>query len=649
MHRAAPTRLPQQSPSPYHARPNHQLVRPKGPGTTPILITAMVAIVVLGLVGVGAAAWLSAGVWSEKNSYVPAVDDALTLSQLRELAGSVSQAATQPKIPASIDESVIMLASRDRNDKRVFDLQQRIAAEYIYGSEVRAEKRDQVSQAIVTTYDLSFLDNQERVILLKAFRRWGTPEHLPQLFASQMGDRQNGLAKGYKGYGTDAILEHLLQAAKEHATVDVAPWLAGLLSSSVGGQAESVLRTIGDQASPYLIAIHDSEDTEAVTRTKRLFHDYGVDEIEVRIEHYLAQARDDSSWDRKAAYLKLAAIPFDQTYQDRIVDFLVGVHSADRYTLDSWLEAVSVWGDERCLPPVGAALRNGHYWDTTACLPFIKRFGDADSIGTLVDLLLADHYLRDRPAVAEALISLCNTHPDADVRGRVREPILRQVHDLYSHKADDIWRVLRATNFDTKLLVQQTLDDLGSPDFGRQRSAWETMSHIDVEGSMRDQAVQRMAVLLGDDSNPSRQQRTCFLRWAKPEHPLLMKWLQTGYLSSDDFRPVMEAVINAKLSPELVMVVADSLADRQRHEVTLQLLLAKCTAPAPLAVALLQSTNPTVLQVGCRVLATKGDEEHLQSLAELYRLALKARNPTVVAATKEAARMIRSRQNESGS
>ncbi len=649
MHRVAPTRLSQQSPSPYHSRPNYQPVRPKGPGTTPILIAAMVAIVALGVVGVGAAAWLSAGVWSEKSTYAPAVDDALTLSQLRELASSAPQGEMQPRVPASIDESIIMLASRDRNDKRVFDLQQRIAAEYIYGSEITSEKRDQVSQAIATTYDLSFLDNQERVILLKAFRRWGTPEHLPQLFASQMGDRQHGLAKGYKGYRTDAILEHLLQAAKEHATVDVAPWLAGLLSSSVGGQAESVLRKIGDPAAPYLIAIHDSEDTEAVTRTKRLFHAYGVDEIEVRIEHYLAQARDDSSWDRKAAYLKLAAIPFDQTYQDKVVDFLVSVHSGDRYTVDSWLEAVSVWGDARCLQPVGTALRNGHYWDTTACLPFIKRFGDADSIGTLVNLLLADHYLRDRPAVAEALISLCNTNPDADLRGLVHQPILRQVHDLYSHKADDIWRVLRATNFDTQLLVEQTLDDLRSPDYGRQRSAWETMANMDVESSMRAQAVERMAVLLGDESNPSRQQRACFLRWANPEHPLLMKWLQTGYLSSDDFRMVMEVAINAKLSPELVMVVADSLADRQRHDVTVQLLLTKCTAPAPLAAALLQSTNPAVLQVGCRVLAAKGDEEHLQSLADLYRLALKARNPAVVAATKEAARLIRSRQNESGS
>ncbi len=303
-----------------------------------------------------------------------------------------------------------------------------------------------------------------------------------------MGDSQHGMTKGHKGYGSDAILEHLLQSAQDYPTVDVAPWLAGLLSTSVGGQAESVLKTIGGQAAPYLIEVHDSDDTEAVARTKRLLRDYGVDEMELRIEHYLAQAKDDSSWDRKAAYQKLSAIPFDAGYQEKIVDFLVRFHSGDRFTLDSWLEAVLVWGDERCLMPVSSVLRNGHYWDSHACLPFIKRFGNTDSIGTLVDLLLADHYRRDRPAIAEALIALCRTNPDVDLRSRVHEPILRQVHDLYSHTADDIWRVLRATDFDTKLLIEANVERFrrrpipaANARLGRPCRRWISMSRCELK------------------------------------------------------------------------------------------------------------------------------------------------------------------------
>ena len=265
----------------------------------------------------------------------------------------------------------------------------------------------------------------------------------------------------------------------------------------------------------------------------------------------------------------------------------------------------------------------------------------------LVDLLLADHYRRDRPAIAEALISLCQSNPNVDLQGRVHEPILRLVHDLHSHSADDIWRVLRATDFDPKLLVEQTLNDLASPDFACQRSAWETMSMMDVEDSMRDDAVEQLTRLLIDEAHPSRQQRTCFVRWAKSDHPLLLKWLRAGYLPEEDFRAVMGSAINAEASAELVIVVADSLADRQRHEPMLQLLLNNCRQPAPIALALLQSANPTVLQAACRVLAAKGDPEHLASLGELYRKALKARNAVVVGASKEAARLIRYRQTDS--
>ncbi len=98
---------------------------------------------------------------------------------------------------------------------------------------------------------------------------------------------------------------------------------------------------------------------------------------------------------------------------------------------------------------------------------------------------------------------------------------------------------------------------------------------MDIDESMRTQVVEQLARLLSDDRHPSGQRRTCFLRWAEPDHPLLLKWLQSGYLSSDDFRAVMTSAIDAECSPALVIVVADSLADRQRHGPMLQILLSK--------------------------------------------------------------------------
>ena len=291
-------------------------------------------------------------------------------------------------------------------------------------------------------------------------------------------------------------------------------------------------------------------------------------------------------------------------------------------------------------------LRKGHYWDTDKSLPFIKKFGDANSIDALVALLLADHYRRDRSAVAEALIALCKSNPDVDLKTRVHEPILRQVHDLYSQSADDIWRVLRATNFDAKLLIQQTLNDLTSPDSSRERSAWETMSRMDVDESLRSLVTDKMETLLETEKYVNDRKRSCFVRWAKPQHPLLIKWLHESYLSADGFQEVMSAVVNAPVTPELLVVIANAFADRKKQRPMYEILATQCEDPATIAVGLCESTSPVVLQAACQILGARGTHEHMKVLAALNSKAKKARVAAVVIASREAGRKIRARHSK---
>ncbi len=148
-----------QSQTPYHTF-HSQTPRKKSAGVSVLVIVACLAAATVGLMGIGAAAWV-VNAWMPTNPYTPAVQDALTLAQLQELADSDARGDIELKVPASVDGAVILLAARDRNDQRLFDLQQRIATEYLYGSEVDEAKRDQVSQAIVTTYALNHLDSQQ--------------------------------------------------------------------------------------------------------------------------------------------------------------------------------------------------------------------------------------------------------------------------------------------------------------------------------------------------------------------------------------------------------------------------------------------------------------------------------------------------------
>ena len=183
--------------------------------------------------------------------YSPAVADALSWKQLQRLRESDRRPGANWNVPASIDDAIIQLTARDQEKHHSFDLQQQVAAEYLYGCEMDEAKREEVSRSITTTFQIDSGSSQEKVLLLKVFRRWGTPGHLPQLFVELMGDSHHGLLKGRKGYGDDAILEHLLRASQEYASVDVAPWLAGLLSTSVGNQAEKVLQEIGPEVAPF--------------------------------------------------------------------------------------------------------------------------------------------------------------------------------------------------------------------------------------------------------------------------------------------------------------------------------------------------------------------------------------------------------------
>ena len=632
---------------------NHQLKNPRGyqppkksAGASPLLLILVILVACLLVAVIGVGAWLmlsSGGDTTASSDYAPAVSDALTQEQLQRLRDTDRRADADWEIPVSIDDALIQLTSRDRQNSRIFDLQQQVAAEYLYGSEIDESKREEVSRALATTFQVDLGSSQEKIILLKTFRRWGLPEHLPQLFVEVLGESKRGSVKGRKGYGDDVVLEHLLRAAQECPTVNVAPWLGGLLGTSVGDQAEGVLRQIGPEAAPFLVTVHNSDDTEAVARTTRLLDEFGADETDLRIDYFLSRAKDDSSWDRRAAYAKLASIPFDAAYQDKVVDLLVASNSSDSLTQNNWLEAVLVWGDERCLPAVTALLRSGHYWDTDKSLPFIKRFGDVNSIDTLVALLLADHYIRDRPAISEALITLCKSNPEVDLKTHVHEPILRQVHDFYSGGVDDIWRVLRATDFDSKLLVQQTLDDLVSQDSSRERSAWETMSNMDVDESLRKVVSDKMAILLEDELSVSDQERLSFLRWADPGHPLMLKWLKASYIAADDFQEIMTVVVNAPVSDELLIAIADALADDKKQRPMFEILLTKCKDPATIAVRLFQSSNPVVLQAACNILGEKGTDEHMQALGDLNAKAKKARVTPVIVASQEAGQKIRAR------
>ena len=93
-----------------------------------------------------------------------------------------------------------------------------------------------------------------------------------------------------------------------------------------------------------MITVHDSDDTEAVVRTTRLLKSFNADETELRIDYYLSRAKDDSLWDHRAAYGKLAAIPFDESYQDKVGRFLATYNSSNSIALENWQEAVLVWG-----------------------------------------------------------------------------------------------------------------------------------------------------------------------------------------------------------------------------------------------------------------------------------------------------------------
>lgn len=632
--------------SQQYTRPQNRSKSNKKSGTSPLLLVLvlLVGLLLVAVLVFGGLFFLREGDGkTASNNDTSLVSDALTQEQLQKLRDTDSDPNANWEIPTSIDAALIQLTARDRQNSSLFDLQQRVATEYLYGCAIDESKREEVSRSLATTFQVDLGGSEDKILLLKAFRRWGLAEHLPQMFVKVLGDSQRGSVKGRKGYGDDVVLEHLLQAAEEYPTISVAPWLGGLLGTSVGEQAESVLRKLGPETAPYLVSIHNSDDTDAVARTTRLLNEFGTDETELRIDYILSQTKDSSTWDSRAAFTSLATFPFDQTYQDKVVQLLITSKPSDNNTLRQWLEAVLVWGDERCLPVVTSVLQNGYYWDSSKSLPFIEKFGDAQSIDTLVALLVADQYTRDRPAIAEALITLCKTNPGVDLKTRVHEPIIRKVHDLYSKDADNIWVVLRATNFDKKVLVEQTVNDLASPDFSRKRAAWETMSSMDVEDSLRNMVSSKMEQLLEDEISVSDQQRLSFLRWAEPNNTLLMKWLRESYIPDDEFQEIMSVVVNAPVNNELLILVADALADDKKQKAMYEILLSTCEDAASLAVGLLQSSNPIVLQAACGVLGEKGTEEHIEALSNLNSQAKKARVTAVIVASEEAGRKIRTR------
>ncbi|TWU56583.1 hypothetical protein Poly51_24990 [Rubripirellula tenax] len=105
----------------------------------------------------------------------------------------------------------------------------------------------------------------------------------------------------------------------------------------------------------------------------------------------------------------------------------------------------------------------------------------------------------------------------------------------------------------------------------------------------------------------------------------------------------MSVVVSASVTPELLVVIAESLVDRRHQKAMYDLLATKCEDPVAIGVRLLESTNPVVLQVACQILGAKGTEEHIDTLGALNAKAKKAKVPVIVAASKEAAQMIRAR------
>ena len=138
-------------------------------------------------------------------------------------------------------------------------------------------------------------------------------------------------------------------------------------------------------------------------------------------------------------------------------------------------------------------------------------------------------------------------------------------------------------------------------------------------------------------------QRLSFLRWAEPNNSLLMKWLRESYIPDDEFQEIMSVVVNAPVNNELLILVADALADDKKQKAMYEILLTTCKDAASLAVGLLQSSNPIVLQAACGVLGEKGTEEHIEALSNLNSQAKKARVTAVIVASEEAGRKIRIR------
>jgi hypothetical protein len=123
----------------------------------------------------------------------------------------------------------------------------------------------------------------------------------------------------------------------------------------------------------------------------------------------------------------------------------------------------------------------------------------------------------------------------------------------------------------------------------------------------------------------------------------MLKWLRASYVSDDDFQEIMSVVVNAPVNNELLIVVADSLADEKKQRAMFEILLTKCNDPATIAVGLFDSSNPVVLQAACNILGEKGTNEHMQALGDLNAKAKKARVTPVINASKEAGQKIRAR------
>jgi hypothetical protein len=532
------------------------------------------------------------------------------------------------KIPKNVDEAISYLEI-DSNTNLFRDQRQKwLAAEWLIEQPVEPELRTRASLALGQSFHQAKIPNSGySKALIRAFELWGTTENVHLFIATR--------------FGNEDVTPVLLKMFEKYPNVSLAGFVGDQLPTKHITQAESVLRLIGPEAAQAIAQHYDSKSAVVAESVKKMYADWGTDVTEVRLKYYIAHTNE--TFHSDSAWAIIAGIPFVERHQPLVVEALRSFDRSRKLGVEDWLNACLVWGDRSMLEMVQQVFISDWSYDRAKALQFMLKFPDKSSVKIIVDMYVDGFSFTDRQMLANALQQIYEMQIEGvDYEEMVHKRLVVKYNDFFTSTRSGLKELLQATDFDTNLLVDQSLKELQSRTSSHH--AVETLSKMVVIDARRDEVADAIAEIIKGDQFSDSSMKACFLKWATPKSQYLYSMLGDDKFGGDDWNNALRIALTGEGNEaKLIVPVAQAMTDFHKKEAVFNILTESGENSESLMLLLLTSDNAAELEGACRVLSVVGTEKSMGPLKKAFDDAKKKQMNAVQSAAALAGRAVMSR------